>query len=114
LGSGKSAERAAADDQESRRHALARARAIAHSPRHARISGRGQPLNAPKEREPSRWHGGTLMLFDYISVNTYWTILFTIHGLLAIALLGALTHQAASVLFPVRQPAGDFVTRFRA
>ena len=36
-------------------------------------------------------------LLDYISVNTYWTILFTIHALLAVALLGALTHQALSV-----------------
>ena len=55
-------------------------------------------------------------LLDYISVNTYWTILFVIHALLAVALLGALTHQAASVLMPVRQGAGagGFVTRFRA
>ncbi len=55
-------------------------------------------------------------LFDYISVNTYWTILLIIHGLLAVALLGALTHQAMSVLMPVRQAAGGagFVTRFRA
>ena len=56
-------------------------------------------------------------LLDYISVNTYWTILFTIHALLAVALLGALSHQALSVLMPVRAgargPAG-FVTRFRA
>lgn len=55
-------------------------------------------------------------VFDYISVNTYWTILLIIHGLLAIALLGALTHQVMSVLIPVRQPGRDagFVTRFRA
>jgi hypothetical protein len=59
-------------------------------------------------------------ILDYVSVNTYWTILFTIHALLAIALLGALTHQAASVLMPVRRAAGaggaapGFVTRFRA
>ena len=55
-------------------------------------------------------------LFDYISANTYWTILLIIHGLLAVALLGALTHQAMSVLMPVRQAAasGGFVTRFRA
>jgi len=55
-------------------------------------------------------------VLDYISVNTYWTILFTIHALLAVALLGALTHQAAAVLMPVRQAAGgiDFVGRFRA
>jgi hypothetical protein len=55
-------------------------------------------------------------LLDYISVNTYWTILFIVHGLLAVALLGALTHQAMSVLMPVRRVAGDagIVTRFRA
>jgi hypothetical protein len=55
-------------------------------------------------------------LLDYISVNTYWTILFIIHALMAVALLGALTHQAASVLMPVRQVAGEagIVTRFRA
>jgi hypothetical protein len=50
----------------------------------------------------------------FISVNTFWTILLIIHGLAAIALLGALTHQAASVLLPVRAPAGNFVARFRA
>jgi hypothetical protein len=51
-----------------------------------------------------------------ISVTTFWTILLIIHGLLAIALLGALTHQAMSVLLPVRHAAGPggFVTRFRA
>jgi hypothetical protein len=58
------------------------------------------------------------VILDYISVNTYWTILFTCHALLAVALLGALTHQAASVLMPVRQPATpggpSFTERFRA
>src|ERR1700752_4933547 len=51
-----------------------------------------------------------------ISVNKFWTILLIIHGLMAIALMVALTHQAASVLLPVRQAAGPagFVTRFRA
>ena len=55
-------------------------------------------------------------LFEYISTNPYWTIMLIIHGLLAVALLGALTHQAMSVLMPVRQAAGDvgFATRFRA
>ena len=55
-------------------------------------------------------------VLDYISVNTFWTILFIIHALLAVALLGALTHQAMSVLAPVRRAAGagNFVTRFRA
>lgn len=54
-------------------------------------------------------------LFDYISVNTFWTILAMGHALLAVALLGALTHQAAAVLSQPRARAGgDFVTRFRA
>lgn len=49
-----------------------------------------------------------------ISINTFWSILLIIHGLGAVALLGALTHQAMSVALPVRQQAGGFVTRFRA
>ena len=55
-------------------------------------------------------------VLDYISVNTFWTILLIVHGLLAVALLGALSHQAMSVLMPVRQVRGlgGFVTRFRA
>lgn len=55
-------------------------------------------------------------IYDTISVNTFWTILFIVHALLAVALLGALSHQAMSVLMPVRQAAGPagFVTRFRA
>jgi hypothetical protein len=55
-------------------------------------------------------------VLDYISVNTFWTILLVAHALLAVALLGALTHQAMSVLVPVRRMAGaaTFVERFRA
>jgi hypothetical protein len=54
-------------------------------------------------------------VLDYISVNTFWTILSTTHALLAVALLGALTHQAAAVLAPPRAAAGGgFVTRFRS
>jgi hypothetical protein len=54
-------------------------------------------------------------IFDFIEETTYWSILFTCHALLAVALLGALTHQAAAVLAPVRRLAGapGFVTRFR-
>lgn len=54
-------------------------------------------------------------LFDYIHVNTFWTILLILHGLASVALLGALTHQAMAVLWPFRagQPDG-FVARFRA
>jgi hypothetical protein len=42
------------------------------------------------------------------------TILLIVHGLLAVALLGAITHQAAAVWWPARAPAGTFVTKFRA
>jgi hypothetical protein len=53
---------------------------------------------------------------DMISVNTFWTIWLLVHLLLAVALIGALTHQAVAVLMPVRRAAGPpgFVTRFRA
>ena len=54
-------------------------------------------------------------VLDYISVNTFWTILFITHALLAVALLGALTHQAAAVLAPARAgAAGGIVARFRS
>jgi hypothetical protein len=43
-----------------------------------------------------------------------WTTLVIIHGLLAVALLGAITHQAVSLWLPVRSAAGNFVGRFRA
>ncbi len=42
------------------------------------------------------------------------TVLLIVHGLLAVALLGAITHQAMSVLAPARKPAGSFIGRFRA
>lgn len=42
------------------------------------------------------------------------TTLLIIHGLLAVALLGAITHQALSVWWPVRAGASGFVDRFRA
>src|SRR5215467_370022 len=53
---------------------------------------------------------------DIISVPTWWTIWLLVHLILAVGLLGALTHQAVSVLMPVRQPAGPpgIITRFRA
>src|SRR5438132_12330560 len=54
-------------------------------------------------------------VLDYISVNTFWTILSTTHALLAVALLGALTHQAAAVLAPPRAgAAGGFGMHFRS
>ena len=41
------------------------------------------------------------------------TTLLIIHGLLAVALLGAITHQALSVWWPVRARATGFVSSFR-
>ena len=38
-----------------------------------------------------------------ISVSTFWTIWLLVHLILAVGLLGALTHQAMSVVMPVRQ-----------
>ena len=44
----------------------------------------------------------------------FWTTLLIIHGLLAVTLLGAITHQTVSVLMPVRTAGRrSFVTRFR-
>jgi hypothetical protein len=42
------------------------------------------------------------------------SVLLIIHMLLAVALLGAITHQTVSVWFPGRRPAGSFVGRFRS
>ena len=54
-----------------------------------------------------------------MQVGTFWTILLIVHGLLAVALLGAISHQAASVLAGFRmqhrttEHAGDnFIERF--
>ena len=44
----------------------------------------------------------------------FWTTLLIIHGLLAVALLGAITHQTVAVWMPVRAATGSFVGRFRA
>ena len=42
------------------------------------------------------------------------TTLLIVHALLAVALLGAITHQLLGVWWPARKPAGTFVGRFRA
>jgi hypothetical protein len=44
------------------------------------------------------------------------TLVFIFHGLFSIALLGAISHQAAAVWWPVRAGGGvpGFMTRFRA
>jgi len=41
-------------------------------------------------------------------------VLLIIHALLAVTLLGAITHQTISVLLPLRKTAGSFVGRMRA
>jgi hypothetical protein len=40
--------------------------------------------------------------------------LLIVHGLMAVALLGAITHQAVSAWMPAVKPAGSFTGRFRA
>src|SRR5208283_655615 len=42
------------------------------------------------------------------------TVLVIIHGLVAIALLGAITHQTLATWTPASSPAGSFFGRFRA
>src|SRR6202042_910763 len=49
-----------------------------------------------------------------VSTNTFWTLWLFVHLILAVGLLGALTHQAMAVALPARQAAGGIVTRFRA
>jgi hypothetical protein len=42
------------------------------------------------------------------------TVLAIIHGLVAVALLGAITHQTLATWAPANSPAGSFFARFRA
>ena len=49
-----------------------------------------------------------------ISTNTFWTLWLFVHLILAVGLLGALTHQAVAVALPVRRPVVGIVSRFRA
>ena len=44
----------------------------------------------------------------------FWTSLLIVHGLLAVALLGAITHQAVALWWPARVQSASFVARFRA
>ena len=50
----------------------------------------------------------------FISTYTFWTLWLFVHLILALGLLGALTHQAMAVALPVRKPASGIVARFRA
>ncbi len=49
-----------------------------------------------------------------ISTYTFWTLWLFVHLILALSLLGAITHQAMAVALPARKAAGGIVTRFRA
>jgi hypothetical protein len=49
-----------------------------------------------------------------ISTYTFWTLWLLVHLILALFLLGAITHQAMAVALPARKPATGIVTRFRA
>jgi hypothetical protein len=51
-------------------------------------------------------------LFAVMSVQTYWKILLFVHFLLAVALLASITLQTVTMLVPVRQAAGNIVSRF--
>jgi hypothetical protein len=53
---------------------------------------------------------------DWITVSAFWTTVLIVHGLLSVALLGALTHQAVALLLPLRvgNRTDGFVARFRA
>ena len=53
------------------------------------------------------------ILFDIVSVQTFWKIVLFVHFLLAVALLAMVTLQAVAVLMPARQAAGDFIERLR-
>src|SRR4051794_24664316 len=53
------------------------------------------------------------ILFDYVSVRTFWRLLLFLHFLMAVALLAPVTLQAVAVLVPAHQPAGRFVERLR-
>jgi hypothetical protein len=53
-------------------------------------------------------------IFDLVSPRTFWRILLFVHFALAVVLLGAVTLQAAAILMPVRQAAGNFIDRVRA
>jgi hypothetical protein len=47
------------------------------------------------------------ILFTVITIDTFWRTLLFVHFLLALALLAAVTLQAAAVLMPARQAAGQ-------
>ena len=51
------------------------------------------------------------IIFEIVSVRTFWRILLFVHFLMAVGLLAAVTLQAVAVMIPVQQTAGKFVER---
>jgi heme A synthase len=51
------------------------------------------------------------IIFTVIREDTFWRLLLYLHFLLAVALLAAVTLQAAAVLTPARRAAGHFIDR---
>lgn len=76
-------------------------------PRHAVRSRLKSKKGAAKKAGKQRWGG-------LISTYIFWTLWLFVHLILALGLLGAITHQAMAVALPVRKPAIGIVTRFRA
>ena len=58
--------------------------------------------------------GAMELVHAVMSETTFWTVLLMIHGLLSMALIGALTHQAASVLRAPAPASDGLVARFAA
>jgi hypothetical protein len=50
----------------------------------------------------------------FLSTNTFWTICLFVHLIVALGLLGAITHQAVAVALPVRKPTTGIISRYRA
>jgi hypothetical protein len=60
-----------------------------------------------------KWGDAMDILFSVISVQTFWKIWVFLHFAVAVALLAAITLQAAAVLLPAPQVAGGPVGPFR-
>ena len=53
------------------------------------------------------------IIFDIVSVRTFWQILLFFHFLMAVGLLAAVTLQSVAILMPVRQAAGNIIDHLR-
>ena len=53
------------------------------------------------------------IIFEFISVRTFWRVLLFLHFAIAVSLLALVTYQAVAAFMPVRQAAGNVIERFR-